>query len=263
MRSTSPGLRSAWAPAAGTAAATARVDRGDPSAPSVSGGSNAWKSAAQTTVTASGSTDALSGLAGYEYRESTDGGGTWGSASAGPSDVVSAEGETLVQFRSIDAAGNASAWTPSAPTGASTVRLDRTAPTDPSVAGGSLVWQSVASVGVSASGSTDAGGSGPATYEHRTSTDGGATWSAASAGATATVSAQGETLVQLRAVDGAGQHVGVGRGHRPDRPHEPVGAQRRRRLVGLAGVGAGQRVGIRVDRQRADRASRSTSTAPA
>ncbi len=198
------GLRSAWAPAAGTAAATARVDRGLPSASSISGGSNAWKSAAQATVTASGSTDALSGLAGYEYRESTDGGGTWGSASAGPSDVVSAEGETLVQFRSIDTAGNASAWTPSAPTGASTVRLDRTAPTDPSVAGGSLVWQSVASVGVSGSGSTDAGGSGPATYEHRTSTDGGATWSAASAGATVTVSAQGETLVQLHAVDGAG-----------------------------------------------------------
>ena len=198
------GLRSAWAPAAGTAAAMARVDRADPTAPSVTGGSNAWKSLAQTTVTASGSTDALSGLAGYEYRESTDGGSTWGSVAAGLSDVVSAEGETLVQFRSVDIAGNTSSWTPAAPTGASTVRLDRTDPTDPGVTGGSLAWQSVASVAVTASGSTDSGGSGPATYEHRTSTDGGATWSAAGAGAVATVSAQGETLVQLRAVDGAG-----------------------------------------------------------
>ena len=142
------GLRSAWAPAAGTAAATARVDRADPTAPSVTGGSNAWKSVAQTTVTASGSTDALSGLAGYEYRESTDGGTTWGSAAAGASDVVSAEGETLVQFRSVDVAGNTSAWTPAAPAGASTVRLDRTDPSDPGVAGGSLAWQSVASVAV-------------------------------------------------------------------------------------------------------------------
>jgi large repetitive protein len=198
------GLRSAWVPAAGTAVATARIDRSAPSAPTVSGGSNAWKSQAQTTVTASGSTDALSGLAGYEYRESTDGGSSWGSAAAGAADVVSAEGETLVQFRSLDAAGNASAWTPSAPTGASTVRLDRTDPSAPTVTGGSLVWQDVASVAVSASGSTDSGGSGPATYEHRTSTDGGTTWSAASAGAGVTVSAQGETLVELRAVDGAG-----------------------------------------------------------
>ena len=198
------GLHSAWAPAAGTAAATAHVDRADPTAPSVTGGSNTWKSVAQTTVTASGSSDALSGLAGYEYRESTDGATTWGSAAAGPSDVVSAEGETLVQFRSVDVAGNTSAWTPAAPAGASTVRLDRTDPSDPGVTGGSLAWQSVASVAVTASGSTDSGGSGPATYQHRTSTDGGATWSAASAGAVATVSAQGETLVQLRAVDGAG-----------------------------------------------------------
>jgi hypothetical protein len=198
------GLHSAWSPAALTAAATARIDRGAPTAPAVSGGSNAWKPAAQTTVTASGSTDALSGLAGYEHRESTDGGTTWGSATADASDVVSAQGETLVQFRSVDGAGNVSAWTPSPPAGASTVRLDRTDPTDPSVTGGSLSWQSVASVVVSASGSTDAGGSGPATYEHRTSTDGGTTWSAAGAGASVTVSAQGETLVELHSVDGAG-----------------------------------------------------------
>ncbi|HEY7258871.1 MAG TPA: hypothetical protein VH459_07370 [Gaiellales bacterium] len=198
------GLHSAWAPPWYTGAATARIDRGAPTVPAVSGGSNAWKSQAQTTVTASGSTDALSGLYGYEYRESTDGGSTWGSASAGNSDVVSAQGETLVQFRSVDGVGNVSAWTPSSPTGASTVRLDRTAPSDPSVSGGSLAWQSVASIVVSASGSTDAGGSGPATYEYRTSTDAGTTWSAASTGASVTVSAQGETLVELRAVDGAG-----------------------------------------------------------
>jgi hypothetical protein len=198
------GLRSAWAPAAGTAAATARIDRGAPSAPTVTGGSNAWRSAAQMVVSASGSNDGLSGVAGYEHRESTDGGTTWGSAAAGGTDAVSAEGQTLVQFRSLDGAGNDSAWTPAAPAGASTVRLDRTDPSDPTVTGGSLTWQSVASVAVTASGSTDAGGSGPATYERRTSTDAGATWTAASAGATVSVSAQGETLVELRAVDGAG-----------------------------------------------------------
>ncbi|HYX85068.1 MAG TPA: hypothetical protein VE777_08865 [Gaiellales bacterium] len=202
------GLRSGWAPAANTAAATARIDRAAPSTPSVSGGSNTWKSQAQATVSASGSNDPLSGLAGYEYRESTDAGATWSPAAAGAADAVSAEGETLVQFRAVDNTGNTSAWTPSAATAGSRVRLDRTSPTDPTVTGGSLSWQSVPSVSVAASASTDAGGSGFSGYEYRTSKDGGVTWSSAAAGSPVTVTAQGQTLVAFRAVDGAGNTSG-------------------------------------------------------
>ncbi len=184
---------------------TARIDRTDPTLPTVSGGSLSWQTLASVDVTAGGSTDGGgSSLAGYEYRASTDGGSTWSVAVSGALDTVSAEGQTLVEFRALDGAGNASAWTPAPSTAASTVRLDRTAPTLASVSGGSLTWKNQASETVTAAGGADTGGSGVAGYEHRTSTDGGSTWSGASAGVSLIVSTEGETLVQFRAVDGAG-----------------------------------------------------------
>ncbi|MFN8121538.1 MAG: choice-of-anchor C family protein [Thermoleophilia bacterium] len=198
------GNTSAWAPVAPTAGSTARIDRTDPTAPTVSGGSLTWQSVASVTVTGSGATDAGgSALSGYQYRWSTDAGGTWTGPVGGSSIAVNAEGETLVQFRSVDNAGNTSAWTPASSTAGSTVRIDRSAPTDPTVSGGSLSWQSVASVTVSASGSTDTF-TAVAGYEHRTSTDGGATWGTAAAGSSVTVSAEGETLVQFRVTDTPG-----------------------------------------------------------
>src|SRR6185312_5023276 len=67
------------------------------------------------------------------------------------------------------------------------------------VSGGSTAWQSVASVIISGAGSTDTGGSALSGYQHRTSTDGGSTWSSS-----VTVTAQGRTIAQVRAIDGAG-----------------------------------------------------------
>jgi hypothetical protein len=197
------GNTSAWAPGAAIAASTVRIDRTSPTVPSVGGGSLAWQSAASVTVTASGSTDAGSGLAGYQYRTSTNGGITWLAPVTGASAVVTAEGETLVQLRSVDAAGNSSAWAPSTPDATSTVRIDRSGPAAPAVTGGSLAWQSIASATVSASGSSD-GMAGFADYEYRTSADGGATWSGASSGSSLTISAEGQTLVQFRGVDALG-----------------------------------------------------------
>jgi large repetitive protein len=193
------GFHSAW-----SAFATARIDVGAPGAPTVTGGSATWLTLASETVSAGGSTDALSGISGYQYRESADGGSTWTAAAAGISDTVAAEGQTLLQFRAVDGAGNTSAWAPAAPTSGSRVRLDRTAPTAPSLIGGSASWQPVAPVTVTASGSTDAGGSGGPTYEHRTSANGGATWSGVTSGASATISTEGDQLVAFRAVDPAG-----------------------------------------------------------
>ena len=169
----------------------------------MTGGSLAWQSVPSVGITGGGATDLLSGVSGYEHRTSTDGGTTWSPAAAGASAPVTAEGETLVQFRSIDGAGNMSAWAPGAAIAASTVRIDRTSPTVPSVSGGSLAWQSAASVSITASGASDSG-SGPAGYQYRTSTNGGVTWLAPTAGAAAVVTAEGETLVQLRSIDGAG-----------------------------------------------------------
>ncbi len=60
--------------------------------------------AGPATITASGSTDTMSGL---DHYESTVNGG---SVVAGPGVVVSAHGTATVKFRSVDGVGNASAW---------------------------------------------------------------------------------------------------------------------------------------------------------
>ncbi|HEX2587223.1 MAG TPA: hypothetical protein VHL51_03085, partial [Gaiellales bacterium] len=198
------GNASAWSPASPGAGSTVRIDRTAPGSPTVTGGSLSWQSTASVRISASGSSDGLAGVTGYQYRTSTDGGTTWSAPVAGAADAISAEGETLVQFRSVDAAGNTSPWAPSSPTGGSTARVDRSAPTAPTVAGGSLTWSSAASVTVTASGSTDTPGSGVASYAYRTSTDGGTTWSAPSAGSSVAVTAPGQTLVQFRATDTSG-----------------------------------------------------------
>ena len=44
------------------------------------------------------------------------------SAASGSSLIVSGEGQTLVQFRSLDGAGNASAWAPATSGASNTVR---------------------------------------------------------------------------------------------------------------------------------------------
>jgi hypothetical protein len=192
---------SAWSPAAGTAAATIRIDRVAPSV-SVSGADGAWTSAASVTVTATAS-DASSGVATVQYRTSTNG-GAFTSPTTGTSVAVSGEGETLVQFRATDAAGNVSAWSTATSGGAGSVRIDRSAPlAAPTVAGATGAWSSSASATVTASGSSD-GGSGIGGYQSRLSTDGGSTWSTPASGASVIVGAEGETLVQFRAMDAAG-----------------------------------------------------------
>ena len=55
------------------------------------------------------------------------------------------------------------------------------------LSGGSLTWLNQASETVTATGSTDAGGSGLGSYQFRTSTNGGGTWGSAASGASVTV----------------------------------------------------------------------------
>ena len=169
----------------------------------VTGGSLSWQSARPVRIVASGSTDARSGVDTYQYRESTNGGTNWSAPQDGSFDDVFAEGQTLVQFRAVDVAGNASAWAPKVTGPADTVRIDTTGPTVPTVTGGSLSWQKVTSLTITGSHSVDTG-SGLNHYEHRVSTDGGITWSSAVLGPTQVVTAEGQTLVQVRAVDNAG-----------------------------------------------------------
>jgi hypothetical protein len=72
------------------------------------------------------------------------------------------------------------------------------------IANSSTAWQSVASINLVASGSTDSPGSGIARYQRQVSTDGGAP-GATSTGASRLVTAEGETLVRFRAVDVSGK----------------------------------------------------------
>src|SRR5207344_1372264 len=97
-----------------------------------------------------------------------------------------------------DGVGLESSWTQAI------VRLDHTAPSGPVLTGGSLLWQNVGLVSVTAAGSIDTGGSGLDHCRFETSTDGGSTWTAAATGVQADVAAQGETLVRFDAVDAAG-----------------------------------------------------------
>ena len=112
---------------------------------------------------------------------------------------ISSEGQTLVQFRSVDNVSRVSPWVQAQ------VRIDTVKPSAPAVSGGSLTWKNVAQIAISASGSTDqAGGSGFAGYQYQVSTNSGATWTAAAAGNSFTVVNEGQTLVQFRSVDNAG-----------------------------------------------------------
>ncbi|MCU0308526.1 MAG: hypothetical protein MUE51_12310, partial [Thermoleophilia bacterium] len=187
--------------AAGNASApvqtVVRIDRTAPSAPTVSGGSLDWRSLAGITFSATAE-DAGSGVAGYRSRISTDGGTTWGAEQAGATREVTAEGETLVQFQAVDGAGRASDWAPAAGAPEATARLDRTAPTAPVASGGSLAWQRVPSVTVTATGAAD-DRSGVARVEYRTSVA-----PTPVGGASVTIAAEGETTVQFRTIDTAG-----------------------------------------------------------
>ncbi len=190
---------SAWAPGAPIAGSTVKIDRTNPMAPTVTGGSASWHTSTPVTVSAAGSTDAGSGILRYEYETSTNGGATWTAAVAGNSFSVVSEGQTLVQFRSVDNVLRVSPWVQAQ------VRIDTVKPSAPVVSGGSLTWKNVAQIAISASGSTDqAGGSGFAGYQYQVSTNGGATWSAAASGNSFPVVNEGQTLVQFRSVDNAG-----------------------------------------------------------
>lgn len=103
------------------------VDRVAPAIPSVTGGSSTWSDAASVRLVAT-SADALSGLQRYEVRTSSDAGAVSAprTAAAGVLDIT-AEGVTRAQFRAIDRAGNASAWS-SLDAATSRGQLDRTEP---------------------------------------------------------------------------------------------------------------------------------------
>ena len=179
-----------------------RLDRTAPSVPVPTGGSNAWQNTASLPITAAGSSaDAAAGVAAYQSRTSSNG-TTWSAAASGSAFTVTAQGTTYVEFRATDGVGLQSAWSPKQDAG--TARLDQTVPTVPTITGGKAKYQNVASVTLTAAGSTDTGGSGLAGYQYREQFDLSNTWSAATDGSQDTISTEGLTIVQFRSVDNAG-----------------------------------------------------------
>ena len=188
----------------------------------------AGSTSASMLVSASGSTDgAGSGIAGYQYETSTDGGSTWSSPAAGASPAVADEGETLVRFRAVDNAG------PDLRLGAAdgAARSQR--------ALGAVAQRHRLGMAGAGAGhrrppparSTPAA-PGSTTTSTRLSTDGGTSWTAAAPGRHRSTSpAEGETLVRFRAVDAAGNASGWTARPRADRPHRADRSDRARRLA--------------------------------
>ena len=149
------------------------------------------------TVSATG-TDLGSGVAGFLY-ETTNGNGIWSAPEPGDSVTITADGTTGVRFAAYDAVGNVSAWQNDGPavTGA---WIDTTPPTLTTPYGAGRWTKFTSGVITYAS---DAG-SGVASVEFETSTDGGETWSDPQPGHEAWISQEGVTEVRFRATDQVG-----------------------------------------------------------
>jgi hypothetical protein len=184
----------------GAAVVNWTVDTVRPGAPAVKGGGAAW-SASAVAVTASGSAEAGSGIKRYDSQLSADNGATWSTVTrAGASRTISTPGATRVRFRAVDNAGNHGVFL------TTSARVDNVPPTVPTVSGGSSSWSNAATRSIVATSSDSY--SGVHHLEFATSSDGGATWSALQVGSTATISAEGTTLVRFRAVDAVGNTSG-------------------------------------------------------
>jgi len=183
---------------------TWRVDSAAPAAPRVDGSDERWSNAASRTVTHEASADPApsSGAIRYERRISEDGGQTWSPADAAEKAIVSREGDTRVQFRAVDAAGNASEWSEAI------VRLDRTAPGPADLTGGMDEWRSVASAEiVNHKDATDALSGIPADgYQLQIRRDEDGYWVNADidGDGALTIRREGATEVRVRAIDRAG-----------------------------------------------------------
>jgi len=205
---------------ASNAAGVVRIDRTAPTTPQLAGGSLSWSSGPNATVTATGATDALSGGVTYEYRTSpprdltprgSEAEPAWGPAQSGKRVTVSTEGETWVQFRAIDAAGNRSDTL----TASGTALPSNTTPP-------SILIPSLLDIGqtVTASVGTWEGSPSSYTYEWQRSADDGATWGAIDgetfeAYQIASTDLGKQVRVAIRATNGAGTSVGFGSILRP------------------------------------------------
>lgn len=90
---------------------------------SVTGG-NTVPAGSTVTISATAANEWNQAGVSWQYRTSLNHGTSYGLAQTGSSVTITAPGETVVQFRAIDAQGNDSGWVPQTPTSNSTAVID-------------------------------------------------------------------------------------------------------------------------------------------
>jgi hypothetical protein len=158
-----------------------------PSAPTItpSRAAGSW-GATDVTFTLGGSTDSLTGVNRYEYNLN---GGAWTTYTG--TVTLSTTGATTVNARAVDNVGNVSGTT------SATFYIDKVAPTAPTINRSNTNWSNV-NVTFTITNGTDAN-SGVARSEYNLN---GGAWTTYTG--TVTVSAAGQTTVNARTVDNAG-----------------------------------------------------------
>ncbi|WP_010496568.1 OmpL47-type beta-barrel domain-containing protein, partial [Paenibacillus elgii] len=180
------------------ASTVVKIDRTAPTAPTLSASAGSWTNS-DVTVTITGGTD--SGGSGVNRTEYSLTGATtlaW-TAYTGPV-TITAEGQTTVSTRTVDNVGNISV------TASTVVKIDRTAPTAPTLSASAGSWTN-SDVTVTITGGTDSGGSGVNRTEY--SLSGATTFAWTTYTGPVTITAEGQTTVSARTVDNAGNFSSV------------------------------------------------------
>ena len=176
------------------ASTVVKIDRTAPTAPTLGASAGSW-TGSNVSVTIIGGTD--SGGSGVNRTEYSLAGATtlaW-AAYTGPV-TITAEGQTTVSARTVDNVGNVSS------TGTVIVKVDKTAPTVPTVSPATLQWTSAPNVAVTIIGGTDSGDSGVNRTEY--SLTGATTLGWTTYTGPVAITAEGQTTVSARTVDNAG-----------------------------------------------------------
>ncbi|WP_130859060.1 immunoglobulin-like domain-containing protein [Gracilibacillus phocaeensis] len=168
------------------AEAVVKLDRTMPENPVVELSEDGWTSSDRVEVNIESADDPLSGVAYTEYRMGKE--GEWQPYE--DAFAITTEGETVIEARTIDNAGNQSGVTEA------TAQIKRTAPSAPMIEPETSDWSNAASVSVSITGESD-----KSVVEYQLSDTEGEWLSYAEPIA---ITEEGETTVYARAVDQAG-----------------------------------------------------------
>ncbi|ACT02198.1 OmpL47-type beta-barrel domain-containing protein [Paenibacillus sp. JDR-2] len=176
----------------GEGTAVIMIDTAPPAAPAITPASGAWSSTDVTVAILDGTDTGGSGVNRTEYRLTGASNVNWTTYNSPI--LIGASGQTTVEARTIDHAGNIGT------SKTVTVKVDKTQPTAPVVTPDTANWTNAASVKAAVTGGTDTG-SGVNRTEY--SLSGAATLGWTTYTGQVTISAEGQTTLSARTVDNA------------------------------------------------------------